>query len=32
MALKKIKKTGVETGQTIEALQVYKSFDALNTK
>ena len=30
MALKKIIKTGVETGQTIEALQVSQSFDAFN--
>ena len=30
MALKRISKTGVETGQTIEALQVSQSFDALN--
>ena len=30
MALKRIIKTGVETGQTIEALQVSQSFDAFN--
>ena len=30
MALKKIIKTGVETGQTIEALQVSQSYDAFN--
>ena len=28
--LKQISKTGVETGQTIEALQVSQSFDAFN--
>ena len=29
-SLKRISKTGVETGQTIEALQVSQSFDAFN--
>ena len=30
MALKQIIKAGVETGQTIEALQVSQSYDAFN--